>query len=644
MGSGIFGIGLTGLHAAQAGLATAGHNIANVNTPGYSRQVALQTASRPLYTGDGYFGQGVDLQSVRRIYGDFLVLQSRTSLSELSSLTTSSTELRGLDDLFADPTAGLSPVLDEYFAGLNGVAAHASDTPSRVAALGAARALASRFATIDGELVASRRSINGRIDTIVASINGDATEIGELNRQIALASADASTPPNDLLDRRDAAAARLAESIGIRTAIQDDGSMNVYLSSGQGLVVGDEAAGLSVRASRASPADREIGLSVGGFAPLRASDLTGGSLGGLVAFRDGALTDAQNAFGRLATTVALSMNAQHRLGLDQNGNPGGDLFSLPASTVRAWSGNTGNGALAVTIGDAGALVASDYDLRYDGAGFTLTRLSDGTASTFASLPQTVDGFQIAQVSGAMVAGDRYRIEPVRAAAGGLAVALTDPARLAAASPVIGASAGANRGGATLAAIANDASYWSTPLAAPMTLSFASGTATLSGFPAVAVSVTVGGVTTPYPPAAPVPWTDGAKVSFGGLSFTMSGTPANGDSFTLSPNVAGVGDNRNMQRLAALASANLVAGRASFAGAYGELVAGIGQAAHAADSERAAQSAVQTRIDTARDSISGVNLDAEAAALQRYQQAYQASAKVIQVAASLFETILAIGRG
>lgn len=644
MGSGIFGIGLTGLYAAQAGLSTAGHNIANVNTPGYSRQVVEQAASQPLFSGAGYFGQGVDVQSVRRVYADFLVLQSRASQSEVSSLTTLSTELGRLDELFADPTVGAAPALDEFFAGLNGVAAHPSDTPSRMAALGAARALASRFATIDSELVSSRRSVNGRIDTTIASINGDAAEIAQLNRQIALESANASMPPNDLLDRRDATAARLAQSIGIRTAIQDDGSMNVFLSSGQALVVGGEATKLAARASTASPADREIGLDAVSFVPLRASDLAGGTLGGMLSFRDGALADAQIELGRLATTFAMAMNAQHRLGQDLNGNPGGNLFSIPAPVARALSTNTGSGALGVTIADAGALSASDYDLRYDGTNYTLTRLSDGTTTTYASLPQMVDGLSIALASGSVAAGDRFRIEPVRAAAGGLAVVLTDPSRLAAASPVVGSAAGANTGGAALGAIVNDASYWSAPLAAPVTLAYASGTSTLSGFPAVAVSVTVGGVTTVYPAATPVPWTDGATVAFGGLTFTMSGTPADGDAFMLSPNVAGVGDNRNMQRLAALASANVVAGRATFAGAYGELVAGVGQAAHAADGERAAQSIVQDRIDTARDSVSGVNLDEEAAALQRYQQAYQASAKVMQVAATLLDTILDIARG
>jgi len=644
MGSGLFGIGLTGLYAAQAGLSTAGHNIANVNTPGYSRQVLEQGASQPLFSGAGYFGQGVDVQSVRRVYSDFLTVQSRNSLAEVSSLSTLSTELARLDDLFADPTVGVSPALDAFFAGLNGVAAHPSDTPSRMAALGAARALASRFGMIDSELVASRQSANARLDTLVGSINGDAAEIASLNRQIALASANASTPPNDLLDRRDAVAARLAQTIGIHTAIQDDGSMNVFLSSGQGLVVGGEASRLTTRASIASPADREIGLDAGGFVSLRSTDLTGGSLGGLLAYRDGALTDAQNSLGRLATNFAATMNAQHRLGLDLNGNAGGDLFAIPAPASRGLSSNTGTGVLGVTIADAGAIVASDYELRYDGANYTLTRMVDGTTTTYASLPQTVDGLTIALASGAVASGDRFRIEAVRGAAGGLSVAITDPARLAAASPVVGGAAGANTGGASLGAIVNDASYWSAPLGAPATLTYASGPGTLSGFPPVPVSVTVGGVTTVYPAATPVPWTAGATVSFGGLSFTLNGTPANGDAFTLSPNVAGVGDNRNMQRLAALASAKTLGGSATYAGTYGELVAGVGQAAHAADSERAAQAVVQDQIDRSRDSVSGVNLDEEAAALQRYQQAYQASAKLMQVAASLLDTILDIARG
>lgn len=644
MSNGIFGIGLTGLYAAQQGLTTAGHNIANVNTAGYSRQETMQTASPALFTGSGWLGQGTDVIGVRRVYADHLVSQLRSATADGASLDTLATELTRLDDLFGDPAAGLAPALDEFFSAVEGLAAHPADIPSRQALLGASRALVSRFTVLDGQLSDIRTSTNARISTTVDQINGDVAEIARLNRQIALANGDPSRPPNDLLDRRDAIAQRLASSIGIRTAFQTDGSMNVFLSSGQPLVVGQVSTLLDVRASIESPQDLEIGLSASGFVALKSADLSGGALGGLLAFRDGALVDAQNELGRLAASLAGAVNEQHRLGQDLAGAAGGDLFTLPTPASRALSTNTGSGVLAVNVADPSALMASDYELRRTGSGYTLTRLSDSASWSYATLPQTVDGLTISLASGAAASGDRFRIEAVRGTAGGLALALADPSLLAAATPVIAGPAATNTGSGALNGTSISSAYWATPLAAPFTITYSSGTNSMTGFPSVPVSVTVGSTTTVYPAATPVPWTAGARVSFGGVTFTLAGNPTNGDQFTIGPNVGGVGDNRNIQTLAALADRTLVGGNATFAGAYGAMVSDVGQATHEAVVERDAQTIVTGQLVAAQQGVSGVNLDEEAANLQRYQQAYQASAKVMALAASLFDTVLDIARG
>jgi flagellar hook-associated protein 1 FlgK len=272
----------------------------------------------------------------------------------------------------------------------------------------------------------------------------------------------------------------------------------------------------------------------------------------------------------------------------------------------------------------------------------VTRLSDGNVQTFATLPQTVDGVTIA-VAGTPAAGDRFLIQPVHDAAANIGVALADPSGFAAAGPVVTGAGTANVGNASIGSATADATYAASPLAAAFTLTYASATATLSGFPAtLPVTVTTGSTSTTYPAGLPVPYTSGATISFGGVSFTLTGTPGNGDTFTVGPNTAGFGDNRNAQALAALGDQALLAnGTASFSGAYGQMVAAVGNQAQQASVEHSAQAALLDQTQQAQQSVSGVNLDEEAANLQRYQQAYQAASKAIAVAGTMFDAILGI---
>jgi flagellar hook-associated protein 1 len=645
MGSDLLGIGLSGLAAAQAGLRTAGHNIANVNTTGYSRQEVLFAARPPQFTGGGWLGQGVNVTNVRRLYSDFLGAQTTRATADASQLDAFATQLDRLDNLFGNATSGLAPALDDFFSSLNAVAANPSDTPSRQTLLSSSQALVDRFHQLDGQLDELKAQSNDQIRSTVASINGISAQIAELNKRIATLTVDPSNPPNDLLDQRDQLVVDLNKQVGASVVVQSDGSYNVFLSNGQAVVVGDQATALAVQTSADDPSSVDVGIDTsGGLVAFSSTDVTGGALGAALAFRDGALDSAQDALGRIAVALGSAVNAQHHLGIDLNGNAGGDFFSVPAPIVTTSQNNTGTGVLSVSVADATTIEASDYRLDYDGTNYTLTRLSDGNAQTFASFPQTVDGLTFT-LAGAPATGDHFLIQATHYAAGTLALAVTDASAIAAAAPIRTSAGVSNVGSGKISAGSVDASYLATPLATPVTLAYASGTNTLSGFPAVPVSVTVNGTTTVYPAATPVPYTAGASISFGGITFTLAGALANGDTFTIAPNASGIGDARNAQALAALATQNLVAGGTStFTGAYGQLVAANGNASREAAIERDAQNALLTQVQQAQAQVSGVNLDEEAADLQRFQQAYQAAAKVMTVAASLFQSVLDIAKG
>ena len=647
MGNSIYGIGVSGLAAAQAGLLTTGHNITNVNTPGYSRQEALQAARQPQFTGGGYIGQGVNVTSVRRVYSDFLATQTLQSQAGASHLDTYNTELGQLSNLFSDATNGLAPALSDFFAGVNAVAAHPADIPSRQALVSSAQSLVSRFQTLNQQLDDTRAGINSQVASTVGNVNALASDIASLNHRIAVGYANGGgQPPNDLLDQRDDLLMQLNQQLGATSVTQSDGSVNVFLANGQAIVVGEESFKLTAAPDPTDPRALQVGLQTGATVlNFNAGDLSGGSLGGLLAYRANVLDTTQNSLGRIAIGVAQSFNDQHKLGIDLNGQLGTDFFKAPVPHVQSSVSNTGSANLSATLASASALTTSDYSLRYNAGSYTLTRLSDNTQQTFATLPQTVDGVSIVLASGTPANGDSFLIQPTRFAAGEIRVVSSDATRIAAGAPIRTAVTTTNTGSGQISQGSVSSAYPASPLASTLTLSYSSATG-LSGFPAgQPITVTLGSASTSYPAGSSVPYTDGATISFGGISISINGTPANGDSFTVGPNTSGSGDNRNANLLAGVQSATVLAnGTASLGDAYGQLVSFVGNNAHQAQVENDAQAKLLSQAQQAQQGVSGVNLDEEAANLQRYQQAYQAAGKVLVTANAMFDAILEIARG
>ncbi len=643
MGTSILGIGVTALNAAQAGIATTSHNIANASTPGYSRQETVQSTSLSMQTGSGFFGQGVQVDTVKRIYSDFLARQVTDALSASSELDTFHAQASQIDNMLADTTTGLSPSMQDFFSGVNAVANNPSDIPSRQTMLSSAQSMVSKFQTMQSQLDQLRQGTETQIGASVDTINSYASQLASLNQAIANAENSANgQPANDLRDQRNQLINDLSQQVNVKVLQQSDGTYNVYIGSGQALVVGNQAASLTAVPSPADASRLQVSYQMNGVnSLLRESDLSGGTLGGLLSFRSGMLDTAQNSLGRIALAIAGTTNAQHRLGLDLNGEPGGDFFTIAPPTVIANSANGGSAQVNVAYSDFSALTTSDYRVSYDGSNYTLTRLSDGTATSSATLPMSVDGFNVSLSSGSMLAGDSFLIEPTRNGAGAISVAVTDPANIAAAAPITTSAPLSNAGTGSLSSGAVDASFAASSLPAMLTYSGATGM--LSGFPAGAsITLTNNGASTTYAPGSSVPFTAGASISFAGMSFTLAGSPANGDQFVISPNTGAVGDNRNALLLAGLQGQKTLSGNSSFADAYGQLVTQVGNKTREAEVAGQTQDKLLEEAQSSVQSLSGVNLDEEAANLLRYQQAYQAAGKVMQIAGKLFDTLLTLG--
>jgi len=616
---------VSGLLAFQRALATTGHNIANANTDGYSRQRVEFTARPPQGFGNGFIGSGTQVRTVQRAFDAFIageVLIAGTAHSRLDSFHNLATRM---DNMLADPTAGLTPSLQGFFNALQDVADDPSSIPAREALLGQAESLAARFHSLDQGFVQLDKEVNARITESVANINSLADAIAELNKEIVRLQGAVGQPPNDLLDRRDLLIRQLSEDVEVSTLVQDDGSMNVFIGSGQTLVIGGEVNRLETAPNEFEPTRLEVVYAGTSGSTIVTDSLNGGTIGGVIDFRREMLEPARNALGRVAVAVADSFNTQHREGMNLDGQLGADFFAVGAPSALPSASNTGTAAISVSVQDISALTTADYELSFDGAAYTLTRAGSSIAipmsgSGSAADPFVAEGLSIVVGAGA-AAGDSFLLRPTRPAASGFAALLNDPDAIAAAAPVRAQAATANLGDGTISAgeviDVNDPG-----LLSPATIQFIDpNTYSINGAGAFA-------------------YTPGADIDINGVRVQIEGSPLAGDTFTIAANTGGVGDNRNALLLGGLQSASILdGGTASFQDGYGRLVAQVGTTTQQTGINLQAQSAVLANAQLSYESVSGVNLDEEAANLLRYQQSYQAMAQMVGVVDSLFQTLL-----
>ena len=542
----IFTIGQSALAAAQAGISTAGQNIANVSTLGYSRQSVVQTATTPQPLGFGYLGQGTQVTAIRRIYSDYLGGQVVSAQSSSSQLDAQYSLIQQIDNMLADPSAGLSPAMQDFFNSLQDVSTYPADAPVRQAALSSAQAMASRFRDLHSRLEDVRQGMNLQITDSVKSINSAAQQLVALNRAIDSAqSVSNGAPANDLLDQRDQLVSDLSKQIKV-TVTQQRGQYSVSIGNGQPLVTGASFHTLKTVASRTDPSRLEVAYDIPGQQSILTSDsLAGGALGGLLEFRSQTLEPTQNALGRVALALASAINDQQQSGYTRSNVAGGNFFNLPAMRTVASSANQGQASISAALTDASKLTTSDYRLQFVDGQFSLTRLSDNTVlKTSTDLNTTLsasssEGFSIA-LSGTPVNGDEFLIRPTAGVAGSLSVAISNTNDIAAAS---------------------------------------------------------------------------------------------------SRNSAG--DNSNILKMIALQTGKtLNGGNDSYQSAYAQLVNQVGSKTAELAATSTSAATIRNQAQAASQNVSGVNLDEEAANLIKYQQAYQAAGKVLQLAKQMFDSLIA----
>lgn len=616
----LLALGSSGVRAYQAALNATGDNVANADTPGFvRRKVRLETSptgpggplAREPLTGAGVRATGIDRSSDPR-----RVDAARVAAGDHSRLVTRSEWLGRLESVVTG--ADLPARLAGFFDAGSDLAASPLSVATRTIFVDRADQLAEGFRSLHGSLA----TLSGDLD---AAARAAAGEINDLARGLAQVNADlrrsqsGTVTANGLLDRRDQLLAALGEQVRISVSEGAKGQVTVRIGTG--------AAAALLVPQNGNPVPIGFDVDAGtlvtnpGHDPQRLRLPGSGGLAGLAdtAVR---LRAMQQSIDATAIRIGERLNDWHAGGVDRFGDPGGPLFLANALAVTPGAANGGTATVDVEIDDAASLSPSGYRLIVDGTGFSFSR-GDGSASVSGSSPLMLDGVTVTASTGALP-GDGWTLATTAGAAG-LRLAERNPARIATSDAFLWDSHAANLGDGRLT-VTPDPGAAGFPASLPWRLTVvAPGLVEISELASGSVVATV--------PA------DGSLIEASGFRFAIAGEPAVGDSFRLLPAGTDSLDNGNIRRLAQARTAPGADG--TIETMVDAAMTRLGTALAETDRLETTAAVVRAEAEAARDRISGVDLDSEAAELTRLQIAYRANAQVIATARDLFDTLLGL---
>jgi flagellar hook-associated protein 1 FlgK len=640
---GILNIGSQALQANLVALQTAGNNIANVNTPGYSRQKVILTTVPGQYSGGGYIGKGVSVQTIQRNFDAFLTRQATLASTTQAADVTRSDYLTQLGEIFQGGATGLGASVNDMLNALSDVASAPTDLTARTVVLTRVDETARRMRAASQSLDDLQSGISQSLGEKVNAVNTLAQNIADVNGQIARAQGGGQ-PPNDLLDKRDQLIRDLNQYVQTTSIAADDGTVGVFIGGSQALVLGTEASPITlIQDDFADPLKSKLAITRNGVAvSLDENNLGGGQVSGLLRFQNNDLAEGRNLLGRLTLAVTTSINSQHKLGLDLDGNVGGNLFTptdlSTTSNIYQVVGQTSAASLSMAISDVTQFAASDYELTFTSpTNISIKRTSDSLVRTFTASPITIDGLTITDANfGAAATGDRFLLKPFSTSASNIAREFSTPRALAVASPIAAKLSPTNKGSLALANLS--AKTMASTAGAPIdnysvTFTVAAGVTTYDIVNTTTATTVAAGQ--PYISGSPITYT---PAGVPGFSLTLTGAPANTDTVTIGQNAYASLSGGNATAMMELRDKPMFDGAALTDG-YAGLISQIGIRAQSAGYSAQVSTNIAVNAEKSRAGVSGVNLDEEAAKLLQYQQAYQASAKMIQIAQNIFDTLI-----
>ncbi|WP_028116678.1 flagellar hook-associated protein FlgK [Ferrimonas senticii] len=626
----LMNIARSGVQAAQARINVASNNIANIGTDGYHRQDASQVTQKSERYGESFMGTGTYVSEISRAYNSFAERELTVSSSNYGQAKLSNDKLAELDKLVSSAGRSVPNGLNQLFGNLNNVADMPMDTAVRQNALTSAEQLADAFNVLGSNLQTKIVETNEQLDGTLDTINGITKELAFLNTSLA----QIDGRDNAMLDQQSRLINQLAEYVKISVIPQESGVKSILMGGSTMLVTGAEA--LQLGSTHGDPTFYQTRLTanVGGNPMILAGGHVGGQLQALFDYRDQTIPEHQAQLSLMALGVADAFNRQQQAGFDLTGQVGQPLFTEINSSeqmhgrVFGYQENQGSKKLAVQLDDVNQLGTGNYQLQFDGTDYHL----DGS-----STPLSVDahdpgrlltehGFSIRiDGNGAAAAGDRWQLTPTKDGSLKMAMTLTDPKQLAAAGyglELVGGS-----GDAKLLQV--DRSHAKFPGNGEVV--------------SIAVDLTAGSFV----------YTDGAGTSHNGTIDVTGSKPTinvNGIALELAADSSddsqfsldlafGPADNANAVAMTGLVDSKMIyGGSATLHDVYETMMTTGGSNAAAARLSADSAAVVQEQAKLRVQSESEVNLDEEAADLMRFQQAYQASARVMTVAKETFDVL------
>ena len=644
----LLNVGARALLANQVALQTAGHNIANVNTPGYSRQTVVLQTVQGQFTGGGYIGQGVDVQTILRNQSELLTRQSAAAGSTQAADAIRAQRLSQLQEVFSGGTQGLGAAINDMMNAFSDVVSSPTDITARTVVLTRLDETAARMRTASDRINEIEYTVKEQLQSSVTAINSLATQMAAINEQIARATGNGQSP-NDLLDQRDQIIRDINQYVQTTQIPADDGTVGLFVAGSQPLVLGSTASSLSIDDATTFPGSGQSKLFFNrpGATPIELDEnvLGGGTVSGLLRFQNTDLSEGRNLLGRMALAIGMTMNDQQNLGLTLDGVPGKDLFALPTS-MPGYTNGAGVGTVSFT--GPTQFEASDYEIRFTtGTAGQVVRLSDGKSTPFTDAANLatlqIDGLNF-NLTTPGNPGERMLFKPFSTAANNIQALVYSPRDLAAANPINAAMGTANGGTMQLGNLKATGIPALTPPAVGtrVTLTFngAGGFTVAGGGTPQDIS------TVPPTPLVGPPYSDtsGQAINIDGWQITLQGTPKTGDTVAignaLDPQY-GDAYTRNAGNANALMGLRDVKmfDESTLSDGYASAIAQVGTRTQSAKFAEQLSSTIAANLERDRTAVSGVNLDEEAAKLIQYQQAYQASAKMIQIAQNIFDSLI-----
>lgn len=629
----LLNIARTGVQASQAQLGVTSNNIANANTAGYNRQVATQSSLESQRLGNNFYGTGTYVSDVKRVYNEFAARELRIGQTSMSAAETSYSKLSELDQIYSQIGKMMPENLNNFFASINNVADLPTDLGIRGSSLSSAEQLAAGLNQMQSQLDGQVKQTNSQIESVTTRINEISKELGSINLELMKSQGDDS----QVLDKQDALILELSQYAQVNVIPLDTGAKSIMLGGSVMLVSGEVSMSIGMSPGDPYPNEPRINASIGDKTLNIDPSKLGGQLGALFSFRDDTLLPASTELGQLALGIADTFNEMQSKGFDLNGNVGSDIFRdindplMASGRAANNSTNTGTAAMSVNIDDVGALSGGSYELSYtiaDGYQLKDTKTGEQTTLTVSGSQLTGGaGFSINIASGAVADGDKFEIRPTAGAASGLKVVMTDPKGIAAAGPSLSADV-ANSGNTSISLNSmNSSAAGFQGVGSSITFQINTAANTYEAFDSAGVSLGVGAYT-------------GNNINAFGMDFniTTSGT-ATGERFTFDLSFA-EGDNSNAVEMAKLSDAKLMNnGTGTLNSVFENTKLDIGSQTKSAEVRVGSATAIYQQASNRVQSESGVNLDEEAANLLRFQQSYQASARIMTTAQTIFDTLL-----